>query len=128
MPSNLASLKRTMLRAATRTKFFIPVGIGIPCDRLGGHRRMFLVDFAVDDEKRSGPAIQAVMLFQSGVELVRIATNHGFVDQRAGTSLRRTSEKHAADDRPRVRDTLVDHDLLLKVFVLQSNGFAESFH
>jgi hypothetical protein len=38
-------------------QFLIPVGVGVPRDRLGGHRRMFLIDFAVDNEKGSGSAV-----------------------------------------------------------------------
>jgi hypothetical protein len=89
---------------------------------------MLLVDFAVDDEKGSSSAIKAVMLFQSGVEFFRVTTNHGLIDQGTRAGLRRSAEKHAADDRPRVSDTLIDHDLFLEVFVRQSDGFPEALH
>ena len=39
-------------------------------DRLGRHRGVLLIDFAVHDEKCPGSAVQAVVLFEGGVEFL----------------------------------------------------------
>src|SRR5207244_12022601 len=72
--------------------------------------------------------IQSVVFFESRVELVRIAADHRFVNQRAGAGLRLRAEEHTSDNRRCMRDAFVNHDLILEVFIVEPKGFAETLH
>ena len=104
MPSNLATLKRTMFFAATRTISLSRSVMANFADGVGRHRGMLDVDFTVDREEGSRPAVEAVMFFQRRVEFVGVALHHGFIDQRADAGFRGRADEHAADDRSGVGD------------------------
>src|SRR6266576_4187560 len=99
-------------------QFFFSIRVGVARDGFGGHRRVFLVDFAVHDEKSASATIETVMLLQRCIEFVRISLDHGFVDQCAGAGLGGGTEKHTADDGGRMGDAFEDHDLFFEVFIL----------
>src|SRR5436305_6205031 len=73
-------------------QFLFSRGVGVACYCLCRPGGVLLVYFAVDDEKGSSRVIQSVVFFESSVELVRIAADNGFVNQRGGAGVRLRAE------------------------------------